>query len=140
MSWQEMQRNQTIMILTGSLYTKHEPVTELGDGTPMFTFVVKKTKPSVAVGGMSSVGTEVKMEPEVAGGPRVLPTTKNKHTTTFGSTVSTKTTSSKLRKAPAGGIADVLDFSGQRTTIAVPPRVRALNVSHTPKQCDLLIH
>ena len=105
--------------MTGSVYTKHEPIYELGDGTPMFTFAVKKPQP------------EVKMEceaPETAGGPRVPPAAKKKQTTTVASVASAKTTSSKLRKAPGGGIVKALDFSGQRTTVAVPPRLRALKV------------
>ena len=134
MSWQEIQRNQTSRILTGSFYTKHEPVTELGDGTPMFTFTVKKTQSSVTVGVMSNVGAEVKMEPKVAGGPCVLPTSKNKHSTTLGSAASAKTTSSKLRKATGGGIVKDLDFSGQWTTIVVPPRVRAFKLIRTVRR------
>ena len=56
------------------------------DGTPMFTFAVKKTQPSVAVGGMSSVGAEVKMEPEVA---EVCPACSEEQTRDHSGTSST---------------------------------------------------
>jgi hypothetical protein len=56
MSWQEMERNQASMNVTGSFYTKHEPVTELGDGTPVFTFAVKQTQTSVGVGDIGRAG------------------------------------------------------------------------------------
>ena len=65
---------------------------------------------------------------ETSGGPRVPPPAKKKQTTTLRSAASAKTTSSKLCKTPGGGIAKTLDFSGQRTTVAVPPRVRVLKV------------
>ena len=108
------------------MYTKHEPIYELGDGTPMF-FVVKKTQP------------EVKMEceaHETARGPRVPSAGKEKQTTTLSCAVSAKTTSSKLRKAPGGGIVKDLDFSGQRTTIVVSPRVRALKVVRAARRAS----
>jgi hypothetical protein len=50
------------MELTGSVFTKFEPLYELGDGTPMFTFLVKATESSPAAGGMVIVGADVKME------------------------------------------------------------------------------
>ena len=97
MTEEEMERIKRSMTMTGSVYTKHEPIYDLGNGTSMFTFAVKKTQP------------EVKMEreaSETAGGPRVPPAAKKKQTTTLASAASTKTTSSKLRKAPGGGIVD----------------------------------
>ena len=85
----------------------------------MFTFSVKKTQ------------SEVKMEceaPETSGGPRVPSVVKKKQTTTLSSAVSVKTTSSKLYKTSGGDIVKVLDFSGHRTTVDVPPRLRTLKV------------
>ena len=46
MSQPEMEWFKKSMILTGSVFTKHESLYELGDGTTMFTFLVKKTEPS----------------------------------------------------------------------------------------------
>jgi hypothetical protein len=42
MSPQDMERRKWIMMLTGSVFTKFEPLYELGDGTPTFTFLVKQ--------------------------------------------------------------------------------------------------
>ncbi len=132
MSEQEMELRKKGMHLTGSVFTKHEPVYEIADGTPCFTYAVHKT-PSDTAAGKSIVGGDVKMEydeDETAGGPRVVrrPGAKKKLTATFESAVSAKTTTSKTRKSSGGRIVKSLDFSGQRTSTDVSPRVRALKV------------
>jgi hypothetical protein len=82
---------------------------------------VHKTPPGTAA-GKSIIGGDVKMEydeDETTGGPRVVrgPGAKKKHTATFESAASTKTTTSKTRKSSGGRIVKSLDFSGQRTSI-----------------------
>ena len=62
MSTQEMEWYKRSMMLTGSVFTKFEPLYELGDGTSMFTFLVKPTELSPAAGGMGSVASQGKME------------------------------------------------------------------------------
>ena len=62
MSQPEMEWCKKSMILTGSVFTKHESLYELGDGTPMFTFLVKKTEPSPGAGDMNNAGAQVKMD------------------------------------------------------------------------------
>ena len=64
MSPPEMDRSKKSMILTDSVSTKHETLYELGDGTTMFTFLVKKLEPSPGDRDMGNVDTEVKMEME----------------------------------------------------------------------------
>ena len=59
MSPQDMDRRKQSMMLTGSVFTKFEPIYELGDGTPVFTFLVKPTEPSPAAGGITSVDAQV---------------------------------------------------------------------------------
>jgi hypothetical protein len=132
MSEEEKELRQKGMHVTGSVFTKHEPVYEIADGTPCFTFAVHKTPPGTAA-GKSIIGGDVKMEydeDETTGGPRVVrgPGAKKKHTATFESAASSKTTTSKTRKSSGGLIVKSLDFSGQRTSIAVSPRERALKV------------
>ena len=129
MSEAEMEHRKKSMYLTDSIFTKFEPVYKIADGTPLFTFLVKKTQPSVSAHGISDVGVEFKMEyetPEVVAGSRVLP--KKKHTTTVESVSSAKNTSFKLIKESGGDMVKDLDLSGHRTTIVVPPRERTLKV------------
>jgi hypothetical protein len=153
MSTEDMERHKRSMELTGSVFTKFEPIYELGDGTPMFTFLVKPTESSPAAGGMGSVGADVKMEyddgdmtqhvppdselpvsgGESPGGCRAVAPGKKKRTSTSGSAASTKSTS-KSRKPSGVGIAKALDFSGQRTTIVLAPRARALKVLKTARR------
>ena len=153
MSPQEMERCKKSMILTGSVFTKHEPLYELGDGAPMFTFLVKKPEPSPGARGMGSVDTEVKLEMEnddyrmtqpeppefpvpggqAPGGCRAE-RKKKRTTTSGGSTVSGKATLTKSRKSSGVGIAKALEFSGQRPTFVVARRVRALKVLTTARR------
>ena len=72
---------------------------------------------------------------ESPGGCRaVAPGKKKKRTSTSGSAASTKSTSTKSRKPTGVGIAKALDFSGQRTSIVLAPRVRALRVLKTARR------
>jgi hypothetical protein len=124
-SEEEMELCTKDMHLTDSVFTKHETLYEIADGTS-WMFTVYKT-PHDAAAGKSIVDGEVKMEyNETVGGPRVVSEAMKKHTATFESAASAKTTSSKLRKASGGRIFKSLYFSGQRTTIPVSPCVRAL--------------
>jgi hypothetical protein len=109
----EMERRNQNMMLIGSVFTKFGSLYELGDGTPMFTFVVKPTDPSPVVGGLGSIVSQV------------VPPDKKKRTNTSGSAVSVKSTSTKSLKSFGVVIVKTLAFSGQWTTI-VAPRVRAL--------------
>ena len=149
----DMERDKRSMKLTGSVFTKFEPLYELGDGTPMFTFLVKPTESSPSTGGMGSVAADVKMEyddgdmtqhvppdselpvsgGESPGGCRAVAPGKKKRTSTSGSAASTKSTS-KSHKPSGVGIAKALDFSGQRTTIVLAPRARALKVLKTARR------
>jgi hypothetical protein len=150
----DMERHKRSMKLTGSVVTKFEPLYELGDGTPMFTFLVKPTESSPSNGGMGSVAADVKMEyddgdmtqhvppdselpvsgGESPGGCRAVAPGKKQRTSTCGSAASTKSTSTKSRKPTGVGIAKALDFSGQRTTIVLAPRARALQVLKTARR------
>jgi hypothetical protein len=152
MSPEDMDRRKNSMMLTGSVFTKCEPVYELADGTPMFTFLVQPTEPSPAAGDMGSVSAQVKTEfqdydmtqseppvfpvsgGQAPGGGRVVPPGKKKRTSTSGSAASGKPTSTKSRKSSVVGIAKALDFSGQRTTIVVAPRARALKVLRSARR------
>ena len=126
----------------------------------MFTFLVKKTETSERAGVMGSGGAPVKMEYDdyhmtqsespvfpVTGGESpgccraVSPDKKKRKTTTWGgSAVSVKDTLPKSRNSSGVGIAKTLDFSGQRYTIVVAPRVRVLKVLTTARRtaswCD----
>ena len=53
MSPQEMDRHKKSMILTDFIFTNHDPLYELGDPAPMFTFLVKKTEPSPGAGDIA---------------------------------------------------------------------------------------
>ena len=141
------------MILTDSVSTKHETLYELGDGTTMFTFLVKKLETSPGDRDMGNVDTEVKMEMEnddyrmtqpeppefpvpggqAPGGCRAE-RKKKRTTTSGGSTASGKATLTKSRKSSGVGIAKALDFSDQRPTFVVARRVRALKVLTTARR------